>query len=194
MRDSSNGRMYNTVPQNLHAGVEAGALPPLAAGLGIARRGGLPWFPHARPPSGPGGLGALAQLAGGSGLLSRSEELPGLDNLQDPQGIIREAADEAAAFFGAAETHFLVNGASAGILAVLLALCREGDRVLVPRNCHQSVVHGLVLSGATPVYLPVHFHPGLGLPGLLRTEDLRGLLWDRPRLHPTAIRAGRRST
>jgi arginine/lysine/ornithine decarboxylase len=35
------------------------------------------------------------------------------------------------------------------------------------------VLHGLVLSGATPVYLPVHFHPGLGLPGMLRTEDLR---------------------
>ena len=75
--------------------------------------------------------------------------------------------------FGAAETHLLVNGASAGILAVLLALCGEGDRVLLPRNCHQAVVHGLVLSGATPVYLPVHFHPGLGLPGLLRTDDLR---------------------
>jgi arginine/lysine/ornithine decarboxylase len=103
-------------------------------------------------------------------------ELPGLDNLQDPQGIIREAAGSAAAFFGAAETRFLVNGASAGILAVLLALCREGDSVLVPRNCHQSVVHGLILSGATPIYLPVHFHPGLGVPGLLRTEDLRQVL------------------
>jgi arginine/lysine/ornithine decarboxylase len=103
-------------------------------------------------------------------------ELPGLDNLQDPQGIIRAATDEAASFFGAAETHLLVNGASAGILAVLFALCREGDRVLLPRNCHQAVVHGLVLSGATPVYLPVHFHPGLGLPGLLRTDDLRAFL------------------
>jgi arginine/lysine/ornithine decarboxylase len=61
-------------------------------------------------------------------------------------------------------------------MAVLSALCREGDRVLLPRNCHQSVVHGLVLSGATPVYLPVHFHPGLGLPGLLRTDDLRAFL------------------
>ena len=99
-------------------------------------------------------------------------ELPGLDNLQDPRGIIRKAAGEAASLFGAAETHLLVNGASAGILAVQLALCHEGDRVLLPRNCHQSVVHGLVLSGATPVYLPVRWHPALGLPGLLRTEDL----------------------
>lgn len=103
-------------------------------------------------------------------------ELPGLDNIQDPQGIIRSAAAEAAAFFGAAETHLLVNGASAGILAALLATCREGDRVLMPRNCHQSVVHGLVLSGAAPIYLPVHWHPGLGLPGMLQTADLQAAL------------------
>lgn len=96
-------------------------------------------------------------------------ELPGLDNLQDPQGILKEAEAAAAACFGAEETFFLVNGATAGILAVLLATCRPGDRVLLPRTCHQSVLHGLILSGASPVYLPVAAH---GLPGMLRTEEL----------------------
>lgn len=176
MRDSANGSMYNTVPQNLHAGVEAGALPPLAAGLASHAGKGYLGFHMPGHHQGRAAWAPWRDLLGEAAFSLDLTELPGLDNLQDPRGIIREAAGAASAFFGAAETHFLVNGASAGILAVLLALCQEGDRVLVPRNCHQSVVHGLVLSGATPVYLPVHFHSGLGLPGLLRTEDLWAFL------------------
>ncbi len=157
-------------------GVEAGALPPLVAGMVSHGGEGCLGFHMPGHHQGRAAWAPWRDLLGDAVFSLDLTELPGLDNLQDPQGIIREAASEAAAFFGAAETHLLVNGASAGVLAVLLALCQEGDRVLVPRNCHQSVVHGLVLSGATPVYLPVHFHPGLGLPGLLRTEDLRVVL------------------
>jgi len=160
-----------------------GGWPPLAAGLvSHAGEGYLGWHMPGHH-QGRAAWSPWRDLLGEAVFALDLTELPGLDNLQDPQGIIKQAANEAAAFFGAAETHFLVNGASAGILAVLLALCREGGAmssghgaVLVPRNCHQSVVHGLVLSGATPVYLPVRFHPGLGLPGLLRTEDLRAVL------------------
>jgi arginine/lysine/ornithine decarboxylase len=173
------------VPQNLQAGVDAGALPPLVAGLVSHAGEGYLGFHMPGHHQGRAAWAPWRDLLGEAVFSLDLTELPGLDNLQDPQGIIREAAVEAAVFFGAAETHLLVNGASAGVLAVLLALCQEGGArpvpasehlqgaVLVPRNCHQSVMAGLVLSGATPVYLPVHFHPGLGLPGMLRTEDLR---------------------
>lgn len=80
-------------------------------------------------------------------------ELPGLDNLHRPQGVIKEAQEEAASFFGAGQTFFLVNGASAGIMAVFLAICRPGDTVLMPRYAHRSAFAGLILSGARPVYL-----------------------------------------
>jgi arginine/lysine/ornithine decarboxylase len=155
----------------------AGAIwPPLAGGL-VAHAGeGYLGFHMPGHHQGRAAWAPWRKLLGDAVFDLDLTELPGLDNLQDPQGIIRSAEAEAAACFGAEETRFLVNGASAGILAVLLATCREGDLVLVPRNCHQSVVHGLVLSGATPVYLPVHFHSGLGMPGLLRTEDLRACL------------------
>jgi arginine/lysine/ornithine decarboxylase len=173
------------MPQNLQAGEDAGALPPLMAGLVSHAGEGYLGFHMPGHHQGRAAWAPWRDLLGEAVFSLDLTELPGLDNLQDPQGIIREAAVEAAAFFGAVETHLLVNGASAGVLAVLLALCQEGGAmsapasehshgaVLVPRNCHQSVLHGLVLSGATPVYLPVHFHPGLGLPGMLRTEDLR---------------------
>ncbi len=82
-------------------------------------------------------------------------ELPGLDDLFNPTGIINRAQELAASLWGADNTYFLVNGSSAGVLAMLLAVCDEGDSVLVPRNAHASVYHGLILSGAKPHYLPV---------------------------------------
>ncbi len=182
VRNSTNRNRRQTGPQNIPQDVdtEAGGWPPLAGGLIAHARQQYLGFHMPGHHQGMAAWAPWRDLLGEAVFSLDLTELPGLDNLQDPQGIIRSAAGEAAAFFGAAETHFLVNGSSAGILAVLLATCREGDRVLLPRNCHQSVLHGLVLSGAAPVYLPVRWHPELGLPGMLRTGDLKAALHDPP--------------
>ncbi|MBS4023268.1 MAG: aminotransferase class I/II-fold pyridoxal phosphate-dependent enzyme [Dethiobacter sp.] len=82
-------------------------------------------------------------------------ELPGLDDLHNPDGIIATAQELAAEVWGADSTYFLVNGSSAGVVAMLLATCEAGDTVIVPRNAHAAVYHGLILSGAVPHYLPV---------------------------------------
>ena len=77
-------------------------------------------------------------------------EIPGMDVLSAPKGIIREFLDKIARGFGARESFFLVNGASAGIVA---AFCAAGDvPVFVPRNAHVSFYNGLVFSGARPTY------------------------------------------
>jgi arginine/lysine/ornithine decarboxylase len=80
-------------------------------------------------------------------------ELAGLDNLSAPETVIAEAQDLAAQAWGAQKSWFLVNGASVGIHAMLLAALRPGEKILLPRNVHQSIVHGLILSGANPVFL-----------------------------------------
>ncbi|MBF2097161.1 MAG: aminotransferase class V-fold PLP-dependent enzyme [Gloeomargaritaceae cyanobacterium C42_A2020_066] len=80
-------------------------------------------------------------------------ELPGLDNLLAPAGRIAEAQAQAAQVFGADQTWFLVNGATAGLLAAVLAVCRPGDRLLLPRNVHQAVLHALILADVWPVFL-----------------------------------------
>lgn len=72
-------------------------------------------------------------------------EIPGLDEYHSPEGIIRQAQDQAAKFYGVKNSYFLVNGSTVGILAAMTAVCKRGSRVLVGRNCHCSVYHGIEL-------------------------------------------------
>ncbi|MGI0492929.1 aminotransferase class I/II-fold pyridoxal phosphate-dependent enzyme [Alkalinema pantanalense CENA528] len=80
-------------------------------------------------------------------------ELPELDNLFNPEGVIQQAQALAAEAFGADRTYFLANGSTAGLLAAILATCRPGDKVILPRNVHRSVISGLILAGAIPVFI-----------------------------------------
>jgi arginine/lysine/ornithine decarboxylase len=80
-------------------------------------------------------------------------ELTGLDDLHHPEGVIREAERLAAACFGAEETFFLVGGSTVGNLALLLTVCEPGDLIVVQRNAHKSVIHGLMLAGARAVFV-----------------------------------------
>ncbi|WP_188456169.1 aminotransferase class I/II-fold pyridoxal phosphate-dependent enzyme [Virgibacillus oceani] len=80
-------------------------------------------------------------------------ELTGLDDLHAPSGVITEAEKLAADFFGADHTFFLVGGSTAGNLAMILAACNAGDKIIVQRNCHKSIINGLELSGAMPVFI-----------------------------------------
>ncbi|MDN5346540.1 MAG: hypothetical protein PWP65_104 [Clostridia bacterium] len=108
-------------------------------------------------------------------------ELPDLDNLQQPAGAIRAAQEQAAAFFGAGHTFFLVNGATAGILSVFLATCSPGDVVLLPRYAHRSAFAGLILTGARPVYLEADWLKEPLLPLGIRPEVLAAALEKHPR-------------
>ncbi|WP_333870828.1 aminotransferase class I/II-fold pyridoxal phosphate-dependent enzyme [Desulforamulus putei] len=92
------------------------------------------------------------QLAGPGMFRMDLTEIPGLDDLHNPQGAIAEAMELAAGAYGADKSFFLVNGTSCGLMALILACCGPGDKIIVPRNAHRSVVSGLILSGAIPVY------------------------------------------
>lgn len=97
---------------------------------------------------------ALEALIGEKVFQADFTELPGLDDLHNPQGVILQAQELAAQAFGAAASFFLVNGATAGITAAIMAYTGAGGSLLLPRSCHRSVVNGLILSGARPVYIP----------------------------------------
>ena len=78
-----------------------------------------------------------------------------VDSLQNPSGVIKEAQELAARACGADRSYFLVNGTTVGNHAMVASATGPGDRVLVARNCHRSVLTGLIVSGAQPVF----FHP-----------------------------------
>lgn len=81
-------------------------------------------------------------------------EITGLDDLHHPETVIQEAQQLAADCFGAEESFFLVGGSTSGNIALLLTVCTEpGDIILVQRNVHKSVIHGLMLAGAHAVFL-----------------------------------------
>ena len=79
-------------------------------------------------------------------------EIDNFDNLHNPEGIIKEAEKLAAELYGAKESIYSVNGSTGAILAVL-GLIDRGDAVLMARNCHKSVYHGVELYGLVPYYL-----------------------------------------
>lgn len=93
-------------------------------------------------------------------------ELPSLDTLGNPHGVLLESQAEAALLFGARESFYLVNGASVGIIAAMLATgIGPGSHVLIARNCHRSVIHGVILARSTPHWI---------LPDIIEDWDLWG--------------------
>ena len=91
-------------------------------------------------------------------------ELPELDNLFAPEGVILQAQALAAEAFGADRTWFLANGSTCGIEAAILATCGPGDRLILPRNAHLSAISGLILSGATPIYIEPDYSSNWDMP------------------------------
>jgi arginine decarboxylase len=85
-------------------------------------------------------------------------ELSGLDDLHAPAGVIAKAQQLAAAYFGAKHSRFLVGGSTVGNLAMILGTIQQNETVLVQRNCHKSILNGLELAGAKPVFLAPEYN------------------------------------
>ena len=94
------------------------------------------------------------------------------DDFHSASSSIKEAQELAADAWGAAQSHFLVNGTSGGIIAAISSVCGEGDRIIIPRNAHKSAIYGLVVSGAEPVYVLPEIYGELGLVGEFSPEAL----------------------
>lgn len=92
-------------------------------------------------------------------------ELNGLDDLHSPEGIILEAEKLLGHFYSAKKSFFLVNGSTVGNLAMIMAAVAENETVLVQRNCHKSVLNGVQLVKAHPVFLGPDFDEEWGVAG-----------------------------
>ena len=86
-----------------------------------------------------------------------------LDNLCHPVSVIKEAEELAAQAFGAENAFFMVNGTTSAVQSMVLAACKKGEKIILPRNVHRSVINALVLSGAEPVYVNPEMNHKLGI-------------------------------
>lgn len=80
-------------------------------------------------------------------------EIYSMDDLQDPQGIIKECQQNAQTLWNSEHSYFMVNGSTGGILAGIRACTKSNDRVLVARNCHKSVYNAIELCNLIPQYI-----------------------------------------
>ncbi|MCI8902295.1 MAG: aminotransferase class I/II-fold pyridoxal phosphate-dependent enzyme [Lachnospiraceae bacterium] len=86
-----------------------------------------------------------------------------LDNLCHPVSVIREAQELAAEAFGAAHAYFMVGGTTSAVQSMVLSVCKRGDKIILPRNVHRSVINIMILCGAVPVYVDPDLDRRLGI-------------------------------
>ena len=111
-----------------------------------------------------------------------SVSVPMLDSLMEPKGVIAEAQAMAAKAFGARRTFFATNGTSTANKVIFQTLLAPGEKLILDRNCHKSVHHGVVLSGAHPIYLDSSLNRKYGLYGPVPKR----IIFNAIRKHPDA--------
>ena len=109
-----------------------------------------------------------------------SVSVPMLDSLMKPGGVILEAQKMAAQAFGARRTFFATNGTSTANKVMLQTLIAPGEKLLLDRNCHKSVHHGVILSGARPIYLDASVNRRYGIFGPVPKATLLQAFEDHP--------------
>lgn len=87
------------------------------------------------------------------GLEADVSQVLGLDDIHQPDSVVKQAQELAAEAYNADKTYFLINGSSSGNQAMILSMLNPGDKILLPRNVHRSTTGALILSGAFPVYI-----------------------------------------
>ena len=86
-----------------------------------------------------------------------------LDNLCHPVSVIKEAEILAADAFGAAHAFLMVGGTTSAVQTMVLTACKRGEKIILPRNVHRSVINALVINGATPIYVNPDTDKRLGI-------------------------------
>lgn len=106
-----------------------------------------------------------------------------LDNLCHPISVIKEAEELAAEAFGAANAFLMVGGTTSAVQSMVLTACKRGDKIILPRNVHRSVINALVLCGAKPVYVNPDMDHKLGIALGMKVSQVEQAIAE----HPDAV-------
>ncbi|MCR4690406.1 MAG: aminotransferase class I/II-fold pyridoxal phosphate-dependent enzyme [Lachnospiraceae bacterium] len=105
----------------------------------------------------------LVELLGERCLSLDVNSMKPLDNLGHPTSVIRKAEELAADAFGAEHAFLMVNGTTSSVQAMILSVCKENEKIILPRNVHKSVINALILCGGIPVYVPSKVNDRIGI-------------------------------
>lgn len=114
-------------------------------------------------------------------------EIEGFDNLHHPQGILKDAMERASKIYGSDKSWFLVNGSSGGILSAVCGLTRPGGTIMISRNCHKSVYHGVFLNELYTEYVYPQYISEFGIQGGILPEDVDKSLKKQPDIQAVII-------
>ncbi|HGS3162421.1 TPA: aminotransferase class I/II-fold pyridoxal phosphate-dependent enzyme [Streptococcus pneumoniae] len=103
-----------------------------------------------------------------------------LDNLGHPISIIRDAEELAADAFGASHAFLMIGGTTSSVQTMILATCKAGDKIILPRNVHKSAINALVLCGAIPIYIEMSVDPKIGIALGLENDRVVQAIKDHP--------------
>lgn len=111
----------------------------------------------------------LRELLGEACVANDVNSMKPLDNLCHPVSVIREAEILAAEAFRAAYAFFMVGGTTSAVQAMMFSVVKRGDKIILPRNVHRSVINAMILCGAVPVYVNPDMDTRLGIPLGMKT-------------------------
>ena len=103
-------------------------------------------------------------------------EIDGFDDLHHPKDLILEGQKRASEIYESDSTYYVVNGSTTGLLSAVLGCTKKGDRILIARNCHKSVYHGIYMNELRPVYVYPSFDQNTELNGEIRSSEVEAIL------------------
>ena len=119
------------------------------------------------------GVAILNKYLGESLMKMDINSSPTMDNVSAPNGIIKNAQDLLAQAYMADEAFFITNGTTQAIHAMILSVIKPGEKVLLPRNIHKSVINALILCGGIPIFIQPEFDEKLGISLNITLEKVR---------------------
>lgn len=125
----------------------------------------------------------LVELLGAGCVSIDVNSMKPLDNLCHPISVIKEAEELAAEAFGAASAFLMVGGTTSAVQSMVLTACKRGDKIILPRNVHRSVINALVLCGAKPVYVNPDMDHKLGIALGMKVSQVEQAIAE----HPDAV-------
>ncbi len=174
------------MPKYKKTELHQGRAPIAEAMEAYARDGALAFH----TPGHKQGLGAhplLKKLITTEGLKEEVSLMEELDDLHEPTMCIKDAQKLAADLYAADTAYFMINGTTGAIHTMLLGALKPGDTVLLPRNAHRSMIGGLILAGAKPVFINPAIDDKLGIAMGLRYADIAAAIKKHPEAKALAL-------